>query len=102
MLQDGAVFINTARAWTVDEAALVKELQTGRIWAALDVFEKEPLPLDHPLRKLNNVLLTPHNAGITRDSLAGLIATMVDEIERFFKGEPLKYGITREMLARMA
>jgi phosphoglycerate dehydrogenase-like enzyme len=102
LIQDGAVFVNTARSWTIDEAALVKELQTGRFWAALDVFDKEPLRLDHPLRKLDNVLITPHNAGITRDSLAGLIATMVDETERFFKGEPLKYGLTRDMLARMA
>ena len=102
MIQDGAVFVNTARSWTVDEAALVRELSTGRFWAAIDVFDKEPLPPDHPLRKLDNVLITPHNAGITRDSLAGLIATMVDETERFFKGEPMKYRVTREMMARMA
>ena len=102
LIQDGAIFVNTARSWTVDEAALVRELSTGRFWAALDVFDKEPLPVDHPLRKLDNVLLTPHNAGITRDSLAGLMATMIDETERFFKGEPLKYQVTRDMLARMA
>jgi len=102
LIPTGGVFINSARAWTVDEAALVKQLQTGRFWAALDVFDKEPLPLDSPLRKLNNVLLTSHIAGITRDSLSGLIATVVDETERFFKGEPLKYRITRDMLAHMA
>ena len=63
MLQDGAVFINTARSWTVDEPALIKELQTGRFWAALDVFDKEPLPLDHPVRKMDNVMISSHIAG---------------------------------------
>ncbi len=102
LLQDGAVFVNSARAWTIDQEALVQELSTGRFWAALDVFDPEPLPLDHPLRKMDNVLLTPHVAGINRDALQGLMATMIDEIERFHKGEPLKYRVTREMLARMA
>lgn len=102
LIQDGAVFINTARAWTVDEQALVHELSTGRFWAAIDVFDKEPLPLDHPLRQLPNVLITPHVAGQTRDSLAGLMATMIDEVERFVKGEPMRYEIRRDMLARMA
>lgn len=102
LIQDGAVFINTARAWTVDEPALVRELTSGRFWAALDVFDKEPLPLDHPLRKLDNVLLTSHIAGQTRDSLSDLMATMIDEAERFVQGEQLRYEITREMLVRMA
>jgi phosphoglycerate dehydrogenase-like enzyme len=102
LIQDGAVFINTARAWTVDQDALVKELASGRFWAALDVFDPEPLPVDHPLRSMDNVLLTPHMAGITRDCLQDLMATMIDEVERFFKGEPLKYRVTQDMLARMA
>ncbi len=102
LLQDGAVFVNTARAWTVDQEALIKELSTGRFWAALDVFDPEPLPLEHPLRSMDNVLLTPHVAGINTDCLRSLMGTMIDEVERFFSGKPLVYGINREMLARMA
>jgi len=102
LLQDGALFINTARAWVVDGEALLCELETGRIWAALDVFDEEPLPLDSPLRRLENVLLTPHVAGQTVDSYQGLGECMAREIERFFHGQPLQYSVSREALARMA
>lgn len=102
LLQDGAVFINSARAWTVDQDALVAELSTGRFWAALDVFDPEPLPVDHPLRRMENVLLTPHIAGLTRDSYHGLMSEMIAEVERHVRGEPLRYPVSREMLATMA
>lgn len=63
LMHPNAVLINTARGPIVDEAALVDALQAGKIaGAALDVFEVEPLPLDSPLTKLDNVLLAPHNA----------------------------------------
>jgi D-3-phosphoglycerate dehydrogenase / 2-oxoglutarate reductase len=63
MMQPSAVLINTARGPIVDEAALINALQAGQIGgAALDVFEVEPLPLDSPLLKMENVLLAPHNA----------------------------------------
>lgn len=102
LLQDGAVFINTARAWAVDQDALIAALERGRIWAALDVFDGEPLDEQSPLRRMENVLLTPHIAGQTRDAYWGLCDTMVDEIERFLRGEPLRYQVTPEALARMA
>ncbi len=102
LLQDGAVLVNTARAWVVDQDALLDELRRGRFWAALDVFDPEPLPPDHPLRSLDNVLLTPHVAGRTVESYAGLTATMVAEIARFLRGEPLRHQVTHEMLATMA
>lgn len=102
LLQDGAVLVNTARAWLVDEAALVRELQTGRIWAALDVFEQEPLPDDHPLFGLDNVVLTPHIASKTYEADGRISQIMIDEIRRFFNGEPLQYQVTGDMLATMA
>ena len=102
LIQDGAVFVNTARAWTVDQEAMTRELATGRFWAALDVFDKEPLAIDHPLRKMDNVLLTPHVAGLSRDSYEGIMAEMIGELKRFAIGEPLQYRVTREMLERMA
>lgn len=102
LIQDGAVFVNTARAWTVDQEAMVAELSTGRFWAALDVFDPEPLPVEHPLRAMDNVLLTPHMAGLSRESYAGLMSSMIDEVQRFFQGEPLQHEVRREMLATMA
>jgi phosphoglycerate dehydrogenase-like enzyme len=103
LIQDGAVFINTARAWVVDQDALLRELQSGRFWAALDVFDPEPLPVDAPLRKLDNVLLTPHIAGLTRDAHLGMGQEMAAEIRRLLvERAPLRYEITRERLAQMA
>jgi phosphoglycerate dehydrogenase-like enzyme len=102
LLQDGAILINTARAWLVDQDALLAELRTGRIHAALDVFDQEPLPPDHPLRELDNVFLTPHIAGATVQARHRQGRVVVDEIRRFLNNEPLQYQITREMLDIMA
>jgi len=102
LIQDGAVFVNTARSLVVDQDALLAELRTGRFWAALDVFDQEPLPDDSPFRYLENVMLTPHVAGLTVDSYRGLISLAVHEVARFLKGEPLQYQVSRDMLATMA
>jgi phosphoglycerate dehydrogenase-like enzyme len=101
-LPDRAVFVNTARAALVDEAALLEELRTGRISAALDVFEAEPLPAESPFRALPNVLLSPHAAGHTTDTYLQQGQAMVDEIGRYLDGEPLRYEVTPGMLATMA
>lgn len=101
-LPDGAIFVNTARSHTVDYDALLAELQSGRIQAALDVFDQEPLPADSPFLQLENVIVTPHTAGATRQARLRQGAVVVEEIERFFRGEPLQYAVTGEMLATMA
>ena len=102
LLQDGAIFVNTARAHLVDQDALIAELQTGRIQAALDVYDQEPLPEDSPLRSLDNVILTPHIAAATVQTRLRQGQTVVDEIRRYVTGEPLKYQVTKEMLPTMA
>ena len=103
-LRDGALFINTARGGLVDEPALVTELQSGRIQAALDVFAVEPLPVASPLRDpaFSNVTISPHAAGHTDDSHFKQGREMVEEIERFLIGDPLRHEISRSMLETMA
>jgi len=63
LVQDRAVFINSARAALYDEPAFIAELKTGRFFACVDVFDQEPLPPDHPFRTMENVVITPHIAG---------------------------------------
>ena len=102
LLQDGATLVNTARSWLVDQDALLAALQSGRIHAALDVFDREPLPPDHPFRGLDNVILAPHVAAGTVEARRRQGHIMSDEIKRFFSGQPLRYGVTAEMLDTMA
>jgi len=102
LIPDGAVFVNTARSLVVDQDALLAELRKGRFWAGLDVFDKEPLPADSPFRALDNVVLSPHVAGLTIDSYQGLMELAADELTRFFNGQPLVYPVSREALATMA
>ncbi len=102
LLRDGAVFINTARGAVIDEDALLSELKTGRIVAALDVFEEEPLPADSPFRSLSNVVLSPHVAGLTLDTYLQQGQAMVDELERFLANRPLQYEIPATLIPIMA
>lgn len=101
-LRDGAIFINTARAHLIDEAALLAELQTGRISAALDVFDQEPLPDDSPFRGLNNLIITPHIAAVTHQAYKRQGEITVDEVARFLSDGKLRYEVTRDMLDTMA
>jgi phosphoglycerate dehydrogenase-like enzyme len=102
LLRDGAGFVNTARSWVIDYDALLAELQKGRIHAALDVFDQEPLPADSPFRRLDNVILTPHVAGASVQARHRQGQFVVEELERFFSGQPLVYQVTGDMLATMA
>ena len=101
-LRDGAILINTARAHLIDEAALLAELRSGRISAALDVFDQEPLPDDSPFRDLDNLIITPHIAAVTHQSYKRQGQITADEIESFLSEGKLRYEVTRDMLDTMA
>lgn len=89
LMQQGALLVNAARGPVVDTGALVTALQSGRIRAAVDVTEPEPLPLDHPLWKCPNLLLTPHIGGSTPQFAPRALATAAAELGRYMRGEPL-------------
>ena len=83
--------VNTARGPIVDEAALLQTLQQRKIaGAAVDVFSVEPLPVDHPFRKLDNIVLTPHLGYVTEEGFTNHYKQMVEGIDSWIKGEPLR------------
>lgn len=102
LLPDGAYLVNVGRGGLVESEALLAELRSGRISAALDVTDPlEPLPPDHELRRLPNVLLTPHVAAGGIEMRHALGETAAHEVARFFRGERPENVVTPEMLARM-
>ncbi len=87
MMKSSAILVNTARGPIVDESSLIEALRTRRIaGAGLDVFDVEPLPPGHPLTKLDNVVLTPHCAGVTPEVLEAGLALAIDNIASFLSG----------------
>ncbi len=102
MMQDGAVLINTARGRLIDEPALVEELQTGRIWAGIDVTDPEPPPAESLLRTLPNVLMSPHVAGPTPTRYFEFTDYAIEELRRFWAGEPLRGEVDEKRLEWMA
>lgn len=94
-LPDGALVVNVARGPVVDTDALVAELATGRLSAALDVTDPEPLPRDHPLWRLPNALISPHVGGNTTAFPPRARALLRDQLERFAAGRPLR-NLVRE------
>ncbi|WP_367437096.1 hydroxyacid dehydrogenase [Streptomyces celluloflavus] len=100
-MPDGAGLVNTARSWLVDEEALLAEVRGGRLDAAIDVFDTEPLPVDHPFRTLPNVLLTPHQAAGTAEGRLRLGASAVDEVRRLLDGREPAHPVGPEALARV-
>jgi phosphoglycerate dehydrogenase-like enzyme len=88
-MKRSAYLVNTARGPIVDETALLEALQQRKIaGAGIDVFSVEPLPKDHPLRKLDNVVLTPHLGYATIDGLRTHYGQMVEAIDTWFGGDP--------------
>ena len=98
LLPDDALVVNAGRGRTIETAALVAELRAGRIRAALDVTDPEPLPGDHPLWTLPNVLITPHMAGDSPAATIRAYELAGDQIRRFAAGEPLINEVDRYLL----
>ncbi len=95
-MRPNAVLINVSRGAIVDEAALIDALSSKRIrGAALDVFETEPLPPDHPLWSLENVLISPHTADHAADSHDRAMAFFLRNLEHFRRGEPLENVVNK-------
>ncbi|WP_204326874.1 D-2-hydroxyacid dehydrogenase family protein [Rhizobium lusitanum] len=89
-MRDGAVLVNTSRAPLIDEQPLLEALRNRRIQAAIDVFNEEPLPAEHPLRTAPNVVLTPHVGYGTREMYQIFYRNSVENILAFLDGAPIR------------
>jgi D-3-phosphoglycerate dehydrogenase len=91
LMKPSAYIINTSRGPIIDEAALLEVLQNKKIGGAgLDVFDVEPLPTDHPLRKLDNVVLTPHLGYVATQNYRAYYGGVVEDIRAFLDGKPVR------------
>ncbi|MGB6697002.1 MAG: NAD(P)-dependent oxidoreductase, partial [Terracidiphilus sp.] len=90
LMRQGALLVNAARGPIVQTDALVAALQAGRVRAAIDVTDPEPLPEGHPLWSCPNLLITPHVGASTPQCSPRALRTAADELRRYMKGEPLR------------
>lgn len=102
LMKDGAALINTARGAVIDEAAMIAELQTGRIHAVIDVTDPEIPETGSPLYSLPNVFLTPHVAGAVGIERLRLGQLAIEEVERFVAGKKMEFEIEPALLERLA
>lgn len=89
-MKAGAVLVNTSRGQIIVEPDLIEFLKTGKIHAALDVYEREPLPADHPLRKLDNVTLSPHLGYVHEENYRIFYGDTVENVAAWMAGKPLR------------
>jgi phosphoglycerate dehydrogenase-like enzyme len=101
LIKDGALFVNTARAKIIDEAALLKQLETGRFFACLDVYHNEPVPAEHPLLKLDNVLCVPHIGGFAITYKRAMGEFVAAGLKSFVEGDHPQGRVTKEEFKRM-
>ncbi len=91
LMKPSAYLVNTSRGPIVDEAALVGALRDGTIaGAGLDVFDEEPLPPDHPLRRLPNTVITPHLGYVTEETYRIFFGQALEDVEAFLRGAPVR------------
>lgn len=87
LMKQHAILVNTSRGPVVDNTAVADAATEGRIVAGIDVFDPEPPPADHPLRSASNVVLSPHVAGTTRESVLRMMGAAFENLKRFKRGE---------------
>jgi phosphoglycerate dehydrogenase-like enzyme len=98
-MRDGAILVNTSRAPLIDEQPLIDALHNRRIQAAIDVFNEEPLPADHPLRSAPNVVLTPHVGYGTREMYQIFYRNSIENTLAFLDGTPIRqYSPDRHLM----
>lgn len=102
LLRDGAVFINTSRGSVLDHDALTREAATGRIRVVLDVSEPEPLPGDHPLRRMPNVFITPHVSGAGAYGYLKIGDMTLEALEARFNERPVRGAVNFERYELLA
>jgi len=91
MMKPSAILVNVSRGPLIDEKAMIDALKSGRLGhAALDVYDREPLPADHPLRKMDNVTLSPHLGYVNDDNLKMFYGDALENIEAFLAGKPIR------------
>jgi phosphoglycerate dehydrogenase-like enzyme len=91
LMKRDAILVNTSRGPIVDTQAVLEALEAGRLgYAAFDVYDREPLPADHPLRRAPNVLLTPHIGYVTEENYRGSYPQIVENIVGFLDGRPVR------------
>jgi phosphoglycerate dehydrogenase-like enzyme len=99
LMKPGAILVNTSRGPIVDEAAMLDALHAGKIVAALDVYDQEPLPADHPLRNAPNTVLSPHLGYCVKETWDGFYPQMIENALAFMDGKPVRV-INPEVLQR--
>jgi len=90
-MKHGAILVNTSRGPIVDEAAMLDALKRGQLGhAALDVYDREPLPASHPLRELDNVTLSPHLGYVSGDVFRVFYEGALEDVEAWLDGAPIR------------
>jgi phosphoglycerate dehydrogenase-like enzyme len=89
-MKQGAILINTSRGPLIDESALIAAVKAGRIIAALDVYDKEPLPQDHPFRASDHTVLTPHLGYGVVETWRDFYPRSIENAEAFLDGKPIR------------
>jgi D-3-phosphoglycerate dehydrogenase len=90
-MKRGAILVNISRGPIVEEGALIEALRSGHLaGAGLDVFDREPLPADHPFRSLENVVVSPHVGYVTEQGFRGAWKRMAEDVAAYLAGAPIR------------
>jgi phosphoglycerate dehydrogenase-like enzyme len=98
-MKQGAILINTSRGPLIDEAALIAAVEAGKIIAALDVYDKDPLPQDHPFRASDHTVLTPHLGYGVVETWRDFYHRSIENTEAFLDGKPSRPNLHRNALS---